>query len=407
MLSEGATWTRAVGCQAMDVPSDGSGMTAEIIRLTTLDQLHSACGEWEAFADRVGNSNPFLTWDWVTTWYEHLGRGPLEILMVRSGGELVGIVPFEWVRYRWRFGPSVSSLQLIGSGASQYERRSVLCAPGDEMPVLQAALDALRQSGQSWAWAAIDGIPGDPALRHSLRRSALSRGLCIRFPSSYESQFQVLELPDSWDAFRRGLKRNIKESLRHCYNSLKREGHRLTFEIWNDPSSANAALEQFHTLHALRAMDNTGSIRHENYFKNPKVYSFLKATSDRMIRKGIMHPCFLRINGEIVATRLAFVLGGEMYLYYSGFDPRWWKYSVATTITAECIKWAIERGVRTVNLSSGTDVSKTRWGGSAAASGSAFFVPNGPLPLTAFRLYSTIRDFRRRRYAAAYADHRA
>jgi hypothetical protein len=60
-----------------------------------------------------------------------------------------------------------------------------------------------------------------------------------------------------------------------------------------------------------------------------------------------------------------------------------------------------------VNLSSGTDVSKTRWGGSTSAFGSAFFVPNRPVPLTAFRIYSTIRDFRRRRRAAAPTDHRA
>jgi CelD/BcsL family acetyltransferase involved in cellulose biosynthesis len=33
-----------------------------------------------------------------------------------------------------------------------------------------------------------------------------------------------------------------------------------------------------------------------------------------------------------------------------------------TTTVAESIKWAIERQFRLVNLSPGTDVSKTRWG---------------------------------------------
>jgi CelD/BcsL family acetyltransferase involved in cellulose biosynthesis len=33
----------------------------------------------------------------------------------------------------------------------------------------------------------------------------------------------------------------------------------------------------------------------------------------------------------------------------------------ATTTVAETIKWAIARGLRRVNLSTGTDVSKTRW----------------------------------------------
>ena len=64
----------------------------------------------------------------------------------------------------------------------------------------------------------------------------------------------------------------------------------------------------------------------------------------------------------MVASRVAFVLGDELYLYFSGYEPEWSRYSVMTTTVAESIKWAIERKMRVVNLSTGTDVSKTRWG---------------------------------------------
>jgi hypothetical protein len=63
-----------------------------------------------------------------------------------------------------------------------------------------------------------------------------------------------------------------------------------------------------------------------------------------------------------VAARIGFVIGDSLYLYYSGFDPAWGKYSVMTTTVAEAIKYAIDQGLATVNLSPGTDVSKTRWG---------------------------------------------
>jgi CelD/BcsL family acetyltransferase involved in cellulose biosynthesis len=49
-------------------------------------------------------------------------------------------------------------------------------------------------------------------------------------------------------------------------------------------------------------------------------------------------------------------------MYYSGFDPEWSRFSVMTTTVAEAIKYAIEHGLKTVNLSPGNDVSKTRWG---------------------------------------------
>jgi CelD/BcsL family acetyltransferase involved in cellulose biosynthesis len=60
--------------------------------------------------------------------------------------------------------------------------------------------------------------------------------------------------------------------------------------------------------------------------------------------------------------RIGFVVGDSLYLYYSGYDPEWSRYSVMTTTVAEAIKYAIAHRLKTVNLSSGNDVSKTRWG---------------------------------------------
>jgi len=54
-------------------------------------------------------------------------------------------------------------------------------------------------------------------------------------------------------------------------------------------------------------------------------------------------------------------VGDALYLYYSGYDPAFGDYSVMTTTVAEAIKYAIEHGFRRVNLSTGSDVSKTRW----------------------------------------------
>jgi CelD/BcsL family acetyltransferase involved in cellulose biosynthesis len=81
-----------------------------------------------------------------------------------------------------------------------------------------------------------------------------------------------------------------------------------------------------------------------------------------MAQRGHAHVFQLKIGGAVVATRVGFSFGRTLYLYYSGYDPAWAKYSVMTTAVAEAIKWAIARGFDIVNLSTGNDVSKTRWG---------------------------------------------
>ncbi|HEX8783200.1 MAG TPA: GNAT family N-acetyltransferase, partial [Steroidobacteraceae bacterium] len=51
----------------------------------------------------------------------------------------------------------------------------------------------------------------------------------------------------------------------------------------------------------------------------------------------------------------------SLYLYYSGFDPAWARYSVMTTTLAEALRYAIASGLESVNLSTTADRAKLRW----------------------------------------------
>jgi CelD/BcsL family acetyltransferase involved in cellulose biosynthesis len=69
----------------------------------------------------------------------------------------------------------------------------------------------------------------------------------------------------------------------------------------------------------------------------------------------------LRIGDTVVASRLGFVIGASLYLYYSGFDPAWARYSVMTTTLAEALRYAIASGIESINLSITADRAKLRW----------------------------------------------
>jgi CelD/BcsL family acetyltransferase involved in cellulose biosynthesis len=81
----------------------------------------------------------------------------------------------------------------------------------------------------------------------------------------------------------------------------------------------------------------------------------------RWSREGLVRFLTLRHAGRVIACRLAFERNRTLYLYYSGFEPEYAPYSVMTRTVAEGLRWAARRGVRSVNLSTGEDVSKTRW----------------------------------------------
>lgn len=94
---------------------------------------------------------------------------------------------------------------------------------------------------------------------------------------------------------------------------------------------------------------------------SPAAREFLVDVCRRFADRGTLRIFSLKIRDKTVATRIGFANGDSLYLYYSGFDPRFARYSIMTTTVAEAIRYAIEHGFRSVNLSTGSDVSKTRW----------------------------------------------
>jgi CelD/BcsL family acetyltransferase involved in cellulose biosynthesis len=170
----------------------------------------------------------------------------------------------------------------------------------------------------------------------------------------------VLPLPHSWDELRNRLPRNVKESLRKCYNSLKREGHQARLEVAKEPAAVAAGLDHFLRLHGCRA-SLASNVRHLNVFGSGRARSFLRALCSEMAPRGEARVYLLHVADKVVAARVAFLHGRHLYLYYSGYDVAWGRFGVSTTLVAEAIRQAIDEKLEAVNFSFGTDVSKLRW----------------------------------------------
>jgi CelD/BcsL family acetyltransferase involved in cellulose biosynthesis len=330
-------------------------LTVQVVR--SLEGVAELEGDFARLQAVTGNTLPFALFEWQLTWCRHFRRqGPAVVdepmfhVVRDSEGNCVAIVPL--ILTRRRVGMlKIGSLGLLGADPAITEIRTSLVQPGYADPVANALSHSLPKDGE-WDWIQWSGMCDE--FSAALGRH---RGLdWLPAPPSY-----VLDLPPTWDAFHAGLKRNIRESLRHCYNSLKRDGHTFELKLAASPDSVHTALERLFVLHTLRAA-MPGSIPHPNHFVGVGVRGFLHEVCGELAARDMVRVFQVEIEGRVVASRIGFLVGDSLYLYYSGFDPEWSKYSVMTTTVAEAIKYAIARGLKTVNLSAGNDVSKTRWG---------------------------------------------
>ena len=328
-------------------------LTVDVVRTT--EGLLGLKDEWLALEESAQVQLPFRTFAWNVAWWRTLRedklivRDSLELRTVREAftGKLVGIAPLLLTTMPGRGPLRARELQFFGADPNITEVRGIVCAASDEAEVLTALRRDLLEHADDWDWIAWEGLA-------AAESEEPPKGLRWRG----ETPNYMLRLDTSWTALRSRASRNLKESLRKCYNSLKRDS--LTYELhtastWTE---IEPQLELFFQLHTARANLQT---QHPDVFLASKSRAFLRDVAYTFCQRGQMRVFVLHVGQDKVAIRLGFAIGGSLYLYYSGFDPAFSRYSVMTTCLAETIQYAIDQGFAWVDLSTGTDVSKTRW----------------------------------------------
>ena len=346
------------------VPPERRAAGALITRVaSSLDELRALRAEWDALHTTSGATTPFNSCAWVTHWWQAFGRSRgwrrdfLQVLVQRDAdGMARAIVPLVLTS----LGPGPLSIRKLRPCGSVRQRNlteipTPLVWPGFEAQSVDELLRFLGAETSRFHWCDLL-VPEGGALGARFREQAGGS------PAIWRKQITnyVLALPGTWEELRARLRRNIKESLRHCYNSLAREGLKWTFDVVKDPARVAAVMADFLRLHRARARSNKGPL-HLDQFPDEDHRAFLLGVTADLAASGAAGIGELRIGGVLAASRVVFTYGDGVYLYYSGFDPRWSRHSVSTLLVAECIKWAIDRGSRFISLSLGKDVSKTRW----------------------------------------------
>ena len=312
---------------------------------------------WDAIAAEQSPFTPFLPVFWHETWWRAFRDVSasvdrrLLIYVMRRDGEIVGFFPM-FRQTNTRFGLKLfRHIKPLGADGNLTELRTGIVRAGLERDAYAALADYFRDTERQWDAITLPSPPPEAGDVYDA---------FPEHPTVPVKEGFVLPLAATWEAFRSGLKRNIKESIRKCTNSVKRDGIELKFSCLSEPDAIRAVLPQFYQLHNMRAAQEAGN-QHKDYFQRDAARHFLDALISGAAQSGVR--LFTLKDGErLVAARLGFENESCTYLYYSGYDLDYGKYSVPTQLVIDVVKRAIASGQQFVHLSFGRDVSKTRWG---------------------------------------------
>lgn len=325
--------------------------------VTTLDGIGALGACYDRLLEGTGNTLPFALHEWHFAWCRNFLNSDPRVhdaaffcVLRNAASDCVALFPF--IISRRRVGlVNIVTVNMLGADPAITELRGPIILPGYEYVAARAVQRRLAGIGD-WDWIHWSGIS-----------PAFAAALNVKAPLKWQPALPdfVLDMTPTWEEFRCRLKRNIRESLRHCYNSLKRDDHRLELRVIEHAADIREGLDRFLELHVMRANLKSAE-RHPNRFASKVCRDFLYEVCGRLAACGVVRLFQLEVDSRVVAMRIGFVVRDSLYLYYSGYDPAWARFSVMTTTMAEAIKYAISQGLKTVNLSPTKDIAKTRWG---------------------------------------------
>lgn len=301
-------------------------------------------GPWEELLER-SDGPPFLSWEWLETWWSHLapGRTPV-FLSAWEGQRLVGLLALGEERVA-PFG--IGRLSFLGERWAGADYLDVLAERGREDEVAELLFTHL--SRMPFDVLDLDGFEagsGSLAVLQRLWGDRLERETRHVCPG--------IELNGTWQQI---LKRSRRgDNYRRRLRQLS-ELPGFEFRVVGDPAQVGAAFDRFLDLHERRWAAQGGS----DALGRPILQAFHRSVVERLARVGWLRFEELWVEGGCRASIYSIHRGSTHFFYQSGYDPDWAGKSVGLVVLGLSIEDAISRGASVYDFLRGTETYKFDW----------------------------------------------
>lgn len=312
--------------------------------------------QWNALLRRSRSDSVFLTWEWISTWWEVFGTRFRLLLLTAEDppGTLIGIAPLMVGVRRSATGLPFRALMLIGQQADTLaEYLDWIIAPGREAEVATAFYATLRRDlASEWDFLFFERVLTTSPNLPILEREASSRRFPARRERPLPSPYTVL--PSSWEALLAQKSRNFRSQWNNSWNRLRAAGE-VRFEYAGAGLPIEQALEEVARLHRERWGSRSRSFSTDEYL------AFHRRLAARFHDNGWLLLVVLTLDGKHIAARYDFVYGDKLWCIQGGWSPAFADQRVGMLLTGTVIRWGIERGLREYDFLGGEADYKRRW----------------------------------------------
>jgi peptidoglycan/xylan/chitin deacetylase (PgdA/CDA1 family)/CelD/BcsL family acetyltransferase involved in cellulose biosynthesis len=345
----------------------------KIVEVRTAAGLQELRPAWEALLEESASATIFLTWEWVTAWWEAYGAADeMEILLAYDdAGTLRGIAPLRRSRMK-RYGRSVETLSFMGDDSWDSDYLDFISARGHEKAVMEAFGARLAGRVERGVVLRLNEIPeGSPNLEH-LRKWAhpgrpsagygqAGRPLGPPAPPKLWRESATpcgtVRLPDTWDEYLKVLRPRFRTKVRSVLRDLEgRPG--VKFGFCQSAEEAARHLEPLFDLHTRRWISGG----QPGVFHWEAKREFYRRVSPLLAGRGRLRFSWLEWNGRVLACQYGFTYGATYFQLQEGYEPASEHWNAGIGLRAWSIRRLMEEGVREYDFLGGMGRHKSDWG---------------------------------------------
>ena len=293
--------------------------------------------EWDELARR-SRAALYLSPAWIQAWWRAFGTGRMDILTLRRGGRLVGLLPMTWN-------------QGVLESAANYHTPAFELLAEDSEAALTLARDVFAKRPPHLCITSLDPAEGTLI---ACQRAAEEAGYKVLIRDYQRSPY--LDLVGSWNEYESGLGRNLLRNLRRARRHLEPEGA-LTVEIFRGDRGFGKLL---HEAFAVEASGWKGAGR-TAIESDPRTRAFYTDIARWGASRGMLHLYFLRLGRRPLAMYFALVHRGTCHLLKGGFDPAYRRYSPGNLLMHTVIRDCFTAGLTRIEFNGDAEAYKFCW----------------------------------------------
>ena len=328
---------------------------AEVIEINNLEQLEPYRLAWSALLPQTPRASFFHSYSWLKTYWQHYGHDQrLRVLVIRSLGDTIGIVPL-CIRTECY---QVGSVRVLTYPMSDWGTWYGPVGPHQTASLL-LALQHLQHTPRDW-----DMLD----LRWVGKRSAVDRIMRVAGWQPHQSPYQQTSVirfqGTDWPTYLTGLPKKWRHEIGRQGRVLERE-YTVSFQRHRPRGAAYGDAEPRWDLYdeCLHISQRSwqGDSTTGNTLCHAHVRDFLRACHGLAARQGMLDMAVLKLDEQPAAFQYNYFYDGRLYGLRMGFDRRFIKQGVGKVLMSRLIEDSFVRGDSELDIGIGDFDFKRRF----------------------------------------------